>query len=1080
MSTTATKRARATECALWSVGVAHHGSSLRAGTMSTPSPEKERRKPAQQSYHGRNSTITRDNPLFATRRMPSRAHRREFFTDSTNTSYIPSPSPTKSALSLGGGANPRQDRRNGRSLAAAFKATPDVTDENKPPSSSSSERRYTQPALRPRTTPSRLPTSPQKSLKRLPQDPTKVRTPSPARGRQDSLLSPTSSASSPPRGLAEAYQRIEDEEFLAGQEDDSVDDIGDEVIIYERQDRSLDRDSRRLQRIRESASPISLRTSRRSSRGPIEEVVIEEEEAGQQENNTQGSDENSQMSFPSNASDDALDGAMTQYAKDEQRLKEVLRSDARPFRKAHLGERVGLTAENLRRRNGSNDSGSSTLGSGSSGSRASDMQLNIPRDWGRKARTGKDWLSRINSRSGRFTGDVPKAHNIEDANIPSEDQRRFSEPNVDWSATAADVPLPSVEDSSSQAGPSSRNSTPNSMVRRNPSLDTLREWEINEDDFTARSLQFSDSPPVRIRNTTLDRIREREIETLEKSALTTNRLGELREKKSLEHIRRRSPSVPAVVPLQEEEEGDENAKDNPRPSWESSLKPSSEDGMNARDHSTVPGDLGDTNPDTPIVIYKGRPEASAAIGVADRRQPFPTTHPSQRPSHERQDSRDLLRRLARVTSASPSPSPTRVERDGNMPGHLGKAEKVHSKTSLSDPSTKPVESNLGDGNQSSNETHPAAATNDDEIMTGFGVDRTPQMKRQNIHLKTPLVTGAWIDTPLPTGGRGPPMPTPAAVDVEKELLLGVEDELVKLGAQDLMRSLGNSSTTDNPAQHTPLAETAPSLPKSALAAILNKAKHNNNAHPRRHESKSFQQQEKDQENDTLHLDDSTIQSLEALIANDTDLSTLLAPSAPRASSTTTTTTESQADKPPPTSPQQTQQQQQELHSYAHLTSRLSKLGLSIRDAKKGIASLEQAISSATPSQQIQKRLTESTSLATATASGHGNANRECTEGGEFHDFIWPCESCGCRGGGREWGGRRRSYSESDSDSSSTKAWEMVRIPVPKLWTWKPGDWRPRATWLGIVTAVAWGLLIGELVAWYVLPAPSPCPHTILW
>ncbi|MCJ1482391.1 hypothetical protein MMC06_002555, partial [Schaereria dolodes] len=1020
-------------------------------------PLEKRHKNPTQSSNARQSTAVSDTPLFTSRRPPPRTQQREFFTDSTNTSYIPTPSPTKTTKSAftptAAGARPRQARSHGKSLAAAFKATAAATDKDRLHSLPSPDRRETKSALKARSIPAHVPVPQHKPLKSLPQDRSRTRTPSPARIRKDLILSPSSSASSPPRGLAEAYQRIEDEEFLAGQEDDSLDEVAQDSPLYKQRESSQDRNSIRLQESSDSASPVSLKTSRRSSQSALGEQMP------QRDDSTQRSDEGSQASLPSNATDDTFNRALLQYAKDEHRLKSVLKSDAGQFRKAHLGERVGLTAENLDKKNGSNHSGSSTLGSGSISSMASDMGPNIPAEWGRRGKTRRDWLSRINSRSGRFTGDVPKTQKIE-VEKPTPEGLTHSEPLVDWIAAASDIPLPSLEDSSPKAASTSKNSAPFSMAGRNPSIDKLRDWEIDEDDFTARSLQISDSPPIKIKNTALDRIREREIENLEKSAVTTSRLGELREKRSLEHITRRSPSVAAIIALQEEQEEDEafqDIQDTPTEALQNALVEEDSEGEGREDATP---EAPNSNSETPVIVYRSRPEGTNGKSIADRKKAFPRTEASSRPNHERHDSRDLLRRLARVTSASPSPSPTKGTWASGKPTYEGNAEKSTSKPMLQGQNRELV--TVSEGPDLGGEEDQAAKNI--EGIAKPNMASTPQPKSQNTYLKTPLVTGAWISTPLPTGGRGIPMPTPEEIEEERDMSINVDDELVELGARDLMRNLGLGAAK-NPSNDRDLAETAPSLPKSALAAILDNAKQNmthsdRSTHPSRQEihDNNKNNQEAD---DTLNLDDSTIQSLENLIVNDTDLNLLLDESPQNPQDTRETS-------PSPTGPQ-TITQQQELSSYTHLRGRLSRLSLSIRDAKNGIASLERAVSSTTTTSKSKPNSTTALIPSVRTnkdlSSSSSPVTSECTEAGEFHDFIWPCEVCGCRGGGQFGGQGGRVKAAKEEEEESTWQWQTVRLPVPRLWTWRTGDhWRPRLTWLGVLTTVAWGLLLGELVA----------------
>lgn len=981
--------------------------------MSANNAEAESRKPRPT----RASIANRDKPLFAGRRPPAHLQQRpDFFTDSLNTSYAPSPSPPKKPPRPSAGAKPRQTIVNGKQLATASRATRDVKEGTKSPRSApSTNSRRQEPYSRSSPTvrssaqgsPSPAPTKPLPSR-------SATRTPSPTRGEpQLDALSPLSdaSASSPPRGLAEAYRRIENEEYLAGQEDDSVDDprnmdgSGSDKAEYIQQDHMQER--------WQSESPPSLKTSRRTSlRAAFKEITDKDERPTSHEPRMQSSDEDTTNSFLANPGEDTIDRVLTQYDKDEQRLRGVLGSDVQPFKKSRTRDRGGLTVENLHRKDASSRSGSSTHGSPSISSKGSDPSFNIPQGWGRKGRGNNTWLSRISQENGKFTGDKSNLRATQTAKSSAQDGKESSSQIVDWIAAAAEVPLPSVENDSLRTDSMSRRSTPASNLRRPPSSDRIRRWEFLDDDFTARSLQASDSPPIRIRNGALDAIREREIENLEKSAVTTNRLGELKQQRSLEHVRRRSPSL-STEATGEETQPEAIRESGRRASSRTSLYPPPETEETEAPQSEPPFQDKGPEPDT------NRPDTA-------REKPSPVTkdtkqdlggsssRPSQRPNNERHDSRDLLRKLARATSASPGPSPPGPARDGENQAKIRTGTNDEAKPSSGETADAKVDRS---GEQGAKITEASPDSDQRPLLSTRGlVESTPQQQqiKPNVYLKTPLVTGAWIDTPLPTGSRGPPMPTPDIAEDDEAPRFNNEAVMVELDSEGVVTQ-SNLVTRHRRPPRPPLAETAPLLPKSALAAIIEKARSN----ARRQDYEATEAND-----DTLLLDDSTIQSLEELLASDNDKSALLTP--PRSSSPSSPpASQHKSSQAPPT---EVQTREQEAESYNHLTSRLSKVGLSIRDAKKGLDSLERAVSTA-PSKP-------SSALVSP---------EECTEAGEFHDFIWPCERCGCPG------------------SNESIDWQSLRISMPRLWTWRKEDWMPRLTRVGTVTMIAWSLLLANWI-----------------
>lgn len=736
--------------------------------------------------------------------------------------------------------------------------------------------------------------------------------------------------------------------------------------------------------------------------GRLEEIAAAERDAMEIVPSVEGSEGDTSTTFLENATDDSFGRTLMEHAKDQRRVNSALKSNGQIFRKARVGARLGLTMENLRRSNGSHEALDMAMHDGGKGSVNSDRSeppITIPRGWGRKGTGGKDWLSRINSSSGhgRLTGDSPKVGKAKDPITAKINEVQTTEEDVDWTS-AAKVPLPPVEDGSSPHTSVSRASTPTSPSRRNTSLDRIRQWEMTEDDFTGRSLQISNSPPISIKNTTLDRIREREIETLERRAVTKSRLGELREKTSKEQLRRRSVSAP----VDEQQRSPEGTRDQ----TETRVFTSPENHNNNR--PTIPEEEGEQVPNTPVTIYRGTKKGSERSSDGSRSDDDHRQN-DVRPSHQRQDSHGLLRQLARASSASASPSPAKDFHD-----------KHDQPTSKTEEREKAVADSESEQDDQHDEEYQPPKNNDlrssdrtPELEPEDKSDTTPQPLRQTLPLKTPLVTGAWVDTPLPTGGRGLPLPTPADLEDVRDLTFGVNDKipqwkdrLARLHDSVIAGRAGRSSSalrTSDPNQQRPNGNKLEN-PKSALAIMVDEAK------------RGVLQREGDES----PLGDDTIRSLEDLLADDTDVCTLLKLDDDDDKSLQLQT--SASGKP---LTQNERERQTELLALERMNGRLKSLGLSIHDAKRGISKLAQQV---------------------------------CNEGGEFHDFIWPCEKCGCPGGRND----ARLGTWRVTDVGDGEGWQ-ISIPVPRLWTWPKGDRRPRLTWLGLFTLLAWMWVIAEYI-----------------
>ncbi|KAL8825683.1 MAG: hypothetical protein Q9191_004260 [Dirinaria sp. TL-2023a] len=1001
--------------------------------MPPSSPEVPTRKRKESI-----TNLKRDQPLFASRRIAPSQQPPEFFTESLNTSYVPSPSPARSPPKRQHGrGKSRQFSTAGRSLAAAFKAAPSVSDENQRPISS-----FSSPDQRPaqhdrKPLPSQSNARPRSSPAVPVGDDVRVRTPSPARGRDQSLVSPASSyhsQSSPPRGLAEAYQRIVDEESLAQEE--SID--GMDAYGYDYNEGPGDAELSGPDAISDTASPTSLKASRKASREP----TPVRQYSDNKENSLQHSENGSQRSSL-DETERSGDSRMSQYERDSQRLNGALRSNVKIFSKARVGERVGLTVENLRRRNDSSESLGSAFG-GSISSRGTDPSLNLPKAWGRKAKPPKDWLSRINSKSGKLTGDVPTKQKADSPIIAESERREWDEPIDEWIQAAADVPLPSEENGSSQIRSSSMSNT---SIPPNALRDRASGWDVDAD-FTGRSLQVSDSPPLRIRNVSSDETRNREIDRLEKSAVATSRLGEIRERTSRERLGQMTPQNGGRTSMQ----------DRRRSISRSSRSSKREERLlDNRIEGTLEDD-GKPIPDTPVVVYRSMPDLKKTSSSTDRHR-----DPAERPSPERHDSRDILQKLARATSASPVSTSeghsTSIDaRAQQRPGSVGLSGAKKERSSSREQNRPDISNDDLQTDKRMSQTAPQVeetplptkpkARLKTPHITGGWIDHTiseesPRPPVPNVTLKTPMVTGAWVDTPLPAGGRGPPMPTPNVEDDKDFILEGNEKR--KLATSDLVKKLSPKYDT-KPERST----TSRPLPKSALESVITAAKASlaSGYQPGQnpliaHSSDS--EEEGAEEGSPLQLGESTIQSLEEILADNDNRSSL--PSAPSPSASE----ENDETETPATD---------DLKPYTRQLSRLSALLPSIRDARKNIASLERAVASSTTNRNR--------TLTLAPQNKKGNnppdselAEPECTEAGEFHDFIWPCSKCG-----------RRSPSSASppslitlnifqsSSSSSSPSLTTISLPLPTLWRRRSShSYIPRFTPLGLL------LVLGTL--WYV-------------
>ena len=912
----------------------------------------------------------------------------DFFTDSLlDSSRIPTPSPSKKHANNALASKPRRAIGNTRTLRDAWDATASSGRR-----SSAGSDLYSRPEI--------FKSTPVQTTGRSPVSPSKAQpTPSPPRGRQASLpiASPTSDASSPPRGLNDVYQRIADEERLAAQEGEIEEDgFTDSTMSH---NDYVDEDRARLNRIRSSQSPLTFRGSSRNTPQP---QAADADKENQREET--GLTDASGMSFLENMTDQVLAAKLTPHtqdrARDRARLdKAIQKTTPLAFSKAQVGSRHALTAENLQR-SATRDKSASVYGSSNGSTRNEDTNPppNVPRTWGTKGRVDKDWLRKIHDRNGN------------PANVtPIGDKQQSSQ--IDWTAAAADVPLPSAEDSLTPRPEQSRDSTQTSLSKQS-SLDRIRQWELN--DFTGTNLLVSDSPPVKVRSSVPDQIKDREIESLEKRAVTTNRLGEIRKKNSRELLvgKARSQNL----------EAQKGVDDDASPEKKEAITKLEEEG--------------EPIPDTPIVVFK-----ASANGIR------PNQNANGRPIQDRKDSRDSLQRLARAISESPRPSSTpedwsfiRKEEADSAKPEIRKLQKMQNESRKS---SREVADAISSSSVKRSISADAART---PVVTGAWADtilpdtiKTVKHKpAPSKYAQTPHVTGGWIDTPVVTGKR------------QSSSLIPVPTDKVAKGSDGDPKEDHSKPTKNRDADTKPPTKLTPNLPRSALTSLLTKAKQKLATADQ--QPRPTNQEEEVNNNDTLNLGDATIESLEDLLTLDNaDMTTLLRMGAEFEvrreidSHTYHPARDRAADRDTDAGSENAAGTETEL--LERLGTKLERLRTNIHDARKGISKLEHQVSQPSPP-------TSTGNTVIKPANGELIAS--------------PCQSCGCPRGTSSL------FTTLDTKSTSSiflrlrlRIPQQISLPIPRLWHspqmhepwWRP----PRPTVLGYATLALWLWYLAETV-----------------
>lgn len=496
-------------------------------------------------------------------------------------------------------------------------------------------------------------------------------------------------------------------------------------------------------------------------------------------------------------SDSPYDGLQENDTEDSfgrRMIREMRAENPRPqaFRRARPRLRHGLTMENLERvpvaKGGptpeyvQRQAGSVTS---SGDSRASDPPPNVPKSWGGRSRK-PEWLKR------RFAAEVEAF---------SEALKTGTTDTIDWSAIAVDIPLPSVEDTP-LSHKSSRRSTPAAdSARKNTKLDDIMRLE-QEEDFSMTNL-ITSTPAIISRGTKLDEIRRLELENAISDAVDESVYPTPPPEKA---VRRRSSTSKRdrVRSRSPGRDGDMVA------SWS---HPAEQEivAQKRDDRHSTPKRLPN---DAPQISSRNRPHI-VDNAASDMQLDLETN--LQRPSPHREDSQDILRRLARAASNTPSPS--RVA--GTAINALSPKKNKQTRFNEQKEGAAPKFEALSSGDSAPKQ--PDSAAKPDENIASKGLPQSQEVQLRDarrqplsevtllenpppkgLEPKTPVVTGAWIETPKPTTNTSHrPQSDPPTTSTAKQ-----DDE--------------SKSTKPEPARPAaaPNDTMKPHLPSSALTAVL--------------------------------------------------------------------------------------------------------------------------------------------------------------------------------------------------------------------------------------------------------------------
>ncbi|EMC92767.1 hypothetical protein BAUCODRAFT_27110 [Baudoinia panamericana UAMH 10762] len=618
-----------------------------------------------------------------------------------------------------------------------------------------------------------------------------------------------------------------------------------------------------------------------------------------------------------------------QHQRDLQRLNNAIKPGQRAFR--HARPRPRRLAERLDTDELANhvQTAQSKDRARSAGSEELEPPLNVPRQWGRRARKRPEWLREKDATAdedglaanGQAAPDARQAD--DDAIFP---HRTAYTGDEDWDALA-DEPTASLEDTPPSMRRRRPGLTPTSMGHMNTTLNS--DFGIDDHDFSSASLLAS-TPAVNQRDRKVDELTRKEIESIERRGVAKRTLEQILEQSAVKSTEKRPVTAPSRDTA-------------PQPRRRRSL-------IANKENMPPNGDVNGT--------FKG----AETVGLVNRTAEAVNV---QRPPHKRNDSYNLLKRLARVSSLSPSPAkpkaggeqaPSADTRMTKSTPELPAKPFTSAQDQLVDLTSRNTQTLTRDEVQelssAPNGKHePAAMAAEegaDEMPEGElvtpDIDVTPAHDYSTHDAKTPVVTGAWIDTPKPLPDVRP---------------------LLKATDSTIIRAFGTpSGAAALGLDEDPLPEnlrrefSEPMHAKSALADVLKEVKAQNDA----------------------QFGETTIQSLENIINPSAD------PTDPTMITDITEAVDAvlhAADSKAPATQAEKDRRQEQLAIEA-MNKHLRAARTSIKDADNGLRRVENKIDVA---QSADVQVSTPTFKRTMTNGKHGKAICP-TCGGKYHTSVW--------------------------------------------------------------------------------------------
>ena len=438
---------------------------------------------------------------------------------------------------------------------------------------------------------------------------------------------------------------------------------------------------------------------------------------------------------------DTFGREIMQHERDARRIRNATRRDPRPVLKTRSRPRISeLVAR--REREETLASEQQHVRTGSTGSNESNPPLNVPRDWGSRARSHRGWMRKIREPSeANVNASSRGLLTPEEEEMDARPRTSYANDNV-WSQ--GDEHAISMENTP----PSMRRKRPNSQPPTLRDANSTLRHIIDSEDQGFSQLSLLASTPAAITSTKRSNDAPRQsMDRVEHYNVANYRQDLLSERSP---NRNTSHSRDVETNIYSNETRTIAQPDNSQRPTTASLAEARAARMARRR-----GLLGNKENVPVNDTYTSSHKANETVTISDRSARAVTFKQQQRPSQTRTGSLHLLQRLATSLSPSPGASSSEAARpnvDEAAPREQDRVARQHRTDDVSATSNRST-TNRSWRNRSSarqdverlqpNHTAPGQQARIEELDS----NETPMPKDRLLDDKTPVITGAWVDTP---------------------------------------------------------------------------------------------------------------------------------------------------------------------------------------------------------------------------------------------------------------------------------------------------------------------------------------------